>query len=261
MTIVLRLDPRTGLMRGARGAALTVPAVALAVLAHSAGGGCVTWLGVLTSLGLCWPAAVAVLARPARALVLAGWLLLAQLVTHTVLEWLCADAAAGHQLSREHVATGLVPKMLLMHGVATLLTAVVLARADARLWAARTLLRAAARAVRLVQRCPSLTRPVVSTPAPCPPVVPVLRDRWKGPHPKTRRGPPSLLLAGVFPPSRRSFPASVEAASRLEILLCVPPVPLLSLSCALPSQPRPKVPLRCAFPATPASSSQPSWPR
>jgi hypothetical protein len=193
MTAVLRLDPGTGLLRGTRAAVLTVPAVALAVFAHWAGGGCVTWLGVLTSLGLCWPAAVAVLAGRARVAVLVGWLLLAQVVTHTLLEWLCADAPAVHAAGMDHAMTGLAPRMLVMHAVAIAVTAVVLARADAGLFAAKALVRAAARTLRFVRALPSLTGTVVAKPAPCPPAVPVLGDLWKGPHPKVRRGPPALL--------------------------------------------------------------------
>lgn len=183
MTTALRLDPRAGLVRGVRAAVLTVPAVGVSALAHGMADGCGNLTGTLLAMGACWPGAVALLGARRRLPAVLAWVVLAQVLTHVLLEATCGPT----------VATGMAVlsgAMVAAHLAAALLTAAVLQRADAGLWAADALLRAGARFVRslaLLTTDPVL--PVVA-PARCADAGVLLpRSRWEA-APLLRRGPP-----------------------------------------------------------------------
>src|SRR4051812_43703548 len=93
------LDPRNGVVRGVRAAVLTVPAVGVTALGHSAAGGCTGPAAVVLAMGLCWPLAVAVLGARRRVLDLLVCVLAMQVATHAVLGWLCTGAHTGHGLT------------------------------------------------------------------------------------------------------------------------------------------------------------------
>ncbi|MCW2586062.1 MAG: hypothetical protein JWN55_1578 [Frankiales bacterium] len=193
MSAALRLDPGQGLVRGVRAAVLTAPTVGAAVLAHALGGGCLSFLAVFTAAGVCWPAAVALLGVRRRLPLLLLWIVLAQAVTHLLLERLCADVVSGQASLSQHLLTGLTGPMAVTHAGAVLVTGLLLGRADAGLWAADALLRAGARALRDTQDLPlpALPEPVRSS---APTVADARRPRpvWKA-APPVRRGPPALL--------------------------------------------------------------------
>lgn len=194
MTGTLRLDPSTGLLRGVRAGVLTVPTVGTAVLGHAAVDGCSSAFAVFVAAGLCWPAAVALLARQRRLPALLGWVLGAQLLSHAVLSALCGDGGQGGQGGLAgHVLATATPAMLTAHFAAALVTGAVLARADAGLWVARGLLRAAGRL---------LHRPRAVLPAPSSPA----------PRPAARRVVPPAQVAQTVP-SRRGPPVPVALAS------------------------------------------------
>ena len=136
------LDPRRGGLRAVRALALAAVAVGPASAAHAGLQGCVSLLGVVVAGTLCWSAGVALLGARRGPRALMAWLLAAQLVTHVVLESLCADAAHG---LLAHLAQSATPGMLAAHVGAALVSAVVLARSDEALWVARGLLRSLGR--------------------------------------------------------------------------------------------------------------------
>ncbi|MCW2600940.1 MAG: hypothetical protein JWM02_2769 [Frankiales bacterium] len=193
MTTPPYLDPRQGLVRGVRAAVLTVPAVGGAALAHSLADGCGSLLAMTAAAGLCWPAAVALLRGRRRLPALIAWLVGAQVVTHLLLEWMCPDVTSGRMGLLDHLLMGLSPAMLSVHVGAVLVTAVLLDRADAGLWAADALLRAGIRALRVLA---GRTRPVLPEPVwrgtsfVSRPVR--LHGLWEA-APLVRRGPPALL--------------------------------------------------------------------
>ena len=193
MTAMLRLDPTRALVRGVRAGVLTVPAVGMAASAHASAGSCTSLVGLGLAAGVSWPAAVALLGRRRSVLSLLAWLTLVQAVTHVILEQLCPDVMSGQMGLLDHLLMGLTPTMLLMHGGSVLLTALVLARADAGLWTARALIRAGARMIRTI-RLPKAPAVVVPRTRLLPVEPKPLIDLWKAPHP-VRRGPPALLHA------------------------------------------------------------------
>jgi hypothetical protein len=168
------IDPRRGAVRGARAAVLSVTAVAVAGAAHTLVDGCLDLDGLLLALGLCWPAAVAVLGARRRLPALVAWAVAAQVLTHVVVELTCGGSPA-------------VPaRALLLHAAAVVVTTALLHRADAGLWTAHALLRALAR---------FLPRALVVVPLPPTPLAP-LPDAvllpfvpWRA-LPRARRGPP-----------------------------------------------------------------------
>jgi hypothetical protein len=187
-----QLDPHAGLVRGVRAAVLTVPTVGGAAIAHSLVDGCDSVFALLLAAGICWPAAVALLGSRRRLPAFAAWVLLAQVATHLLLEATCPDVTSGNASWAQHLLTGVTPTMLVTHGTAALLTSVLLGRADAGLWAADALVRAGAKALRLL-------RVLVPSPLPAPVrrTAPVLavefpRSSWVAAQP-ARRGPPVLL--------------------------------------------------------------------
>jgi hypothetical protein len=172
---------------------LTVPTVGFAALAHASVDSCLSIGALLLATGLCWPAAVALLRAQRRLPALLGWVVLAQAVTHLLLEQMCGDAAPGRSGLIGHLTMGVSPAMLAMHAGSVLVTAVLLRRADAGLWAARSLVAAGARAARLfaldvvsVPRPPVLRAVRVATGARRP------RALWAA-APPLRRGPPAAL--------------------------------------------------------------------
>lgn len=193
MTAAQRLDPESGLVRGLRALVLTVPAVGGAVLAHGLTDGCGSLAAVLTAGGLCWPAAVVLLGARRRLPALIAFVLLAQLVTHALLERTCTDITSGQVGLLAHLRHGFTPQLVAIHLLAAAVTALLLGRADAGLWSARQLVRGGARILRLAGALP---------PLPLPPAVvrlvavvsgiPLLRSTWETAQP-VRRGPPAAL--------------------------------------------------------------------
>lgn len=177
-----------GPLRGARAGVLTVSAVALAEAAHAVSDGCISLTGLLVSLGLCWPAAVAVLGRRRRLPSLLGWLLGMQVVLHLLLESLCGEVVSGRESLTAHLSVAPSGRMLAAHALAVVLAAVLLGRADAKVWMVAALRRAGVLTAPLVVAQPPLTRRTRRV----APGAPVVRSRWDGPRP-SRRGPPALL--------------------------------------------------------------------
>ena len=172
------LDPRRGLARGMRALLLALVTVGVAGAAHTYVDGCLDLTGLALSLGLCWPLAVGVLGRRRSTLALLAWTGAAQVVTHAVVELTCGGTwhAAPFQV-------------LVAHGGAVVLTTLLLARADAGLWAAHALVRAFSRLLLpLLLPAPVVRRPL---PAPSAPLLP--RARWLV-SVRALRGPPTSPL-------------------------------------------------------------------
>ena len=180
-------EPGQGVARGARAAVLAGTAVAVAEVAHAGTDGCSSLVGLLLALGMCWPAAVAVLARRRRVPGLLGWLLATQVGLHVLLESRCEEVLSGREALLAHLAVPPSARVLVAHGVAVAVCAVLLGRADAGVWAV-TALRRAGRVV--APLTPVLV--VVTRVRPQVGVVLPAEDVWKGPRP-SRRGPPALL--------------------------------------------------------------------
>jgi hypothetical protein len=193
----LRLDPLGGVVRGARAGVLSGPAVGAAVVAHAAGGGCVSTVSVLASVGVAWPAAVALLGRSRSLPVMLLWLLGVQGLTHALLELACPTASpmntAVGPLAEVH---GLIGHgghaMLLGHLVAVVALGALFAVGDRAVWSAHALRRSAARAL---ARLSDLVVPAVL------PHLPLVQAEVEDSHPlvqwqvapRQRRGPPALL--------------------------------------------------------------------
>jgi hypothetical protein len=193
MTVAVRVDPGSGLVRGVRAAVLTVPTVGAAATAHSFVDGCDSVFALVVAAGGCWPAAVALLGARRRMPALLVWVLMAQAITHLLLEAMCSDVTSGHVGWVQHLTTGVTPAMLVSHGFAVVVTSLLLGRADAGLWAADALIRAGARALRLgdALATPQLPAPVRRIRRPALVLEPALSS-WVVAHP-SRRGPPVLL--------------------------------------------------------------------
>lgn len=187
MTAHQRIDPRAGLVRGVRAAALTAPTVGTAVAAHSLADGCAGPVAIGTAVGLCWPAAVALLGTRRSLPTLLAWVVTAQLAVHVLLERMCPDVVSGQTSLAQHLTHTTGTTMLATHAVAAALTAVLLHRADGGLWVAHALRRAAARL-----RPPRAVAVVVPSarPVPASAVPVVLRDLTET-APLQRRGPPA----------------------------------------------------------------------
>jgi hypothetical protein len=172
------IDPRGGAARGLRALLLALTAVAVAGAAHTAAAGCVDLLGLALALGTCWPAAVALLGRRRRLPVLLAWTTGAQAVTHVLLATTCG--AGWHVVPAPALAA---------HAAAVVVTTALLHRADAALWVAHVLRRAATRWLRRP------TAPVLpSLPRHAPiDLLQACRQIWQAP-PRPGRGPPSVLL-------------------------------------------------------------------
>ena len=170
------LAPERGLLRALRGGSVAVASTVLALTAHVAGGGSApsTGLGLVATVAL-GTAATAVADRRASVggmFVVVG---AGQLVLHGLL---AALSPAAHS----HATVPVVPgsAMLVAHSAAAVLTALLLARADAAVFAV-------ARAVGLV--LPRATTVLAAPPAPLRFLVP------PRPVPVTVR----VLLARVLP--------------------------------------------------------------
>ena len=188
MTAHLRIDPRAGLVRGVRAAALTLPTVGTAVAAHSLADGCAGPVAIATAAGLCWPAAVALLGTRRSLPTLLVWVVAAQIAVHVLLERMCPDVVSGQTSLAQHLSHTTSTTMLATHAVAAALSALLLHRADGGLWFADALSRAFAR-LRLPRR-PVLVVPSLR-PVPASAVPVVLRDQVER-APLQRRGPPAL---------------------------------------------------------------------
>lgn len=223
MSTPLRVDPTRGLVRGVRAAVLTVPIVAGAVLAHATADGCADLLAVVAALGLCWPAAVALLGarRSLGALVL--WVAGTQVVTHVLLEWVCGEGG-GHASLAQHLLSSLDGTMIATHLIAVVVTSVLLGRADAGLWTADALLSSASRLLGLPTPLPAQVTPVVLAHLRRPDAVPPLHPLWET-APLQRRGPPGCALAqrASRPCCLRRRPGLSSGPPSLE-LSCAPPV-------------------------------------
>jgi hypothetical protein len=193
VTAALRLDPAKGLVRGVRAAVLTAPTVGGAVLAHAFVDGCGSFMAVFTAAGVCWPAAVAVLGARRRLPVLLLWVVMAQAVTHLLLERMCPEVMSGQTSLADHLLMGVTGPMVAAHVGAVLVTGLLLGRADAGLWGADALVRAGARALRATRDLPlpALPEPVATSTTTVED-IPRPRGVWKA-APPVRRGPPALL--------------------------------------------------------------------
>lgn len=187
MTAHQRIDPRAGLVRGVRAAALTVPTVGTAVAAHSLSDGCAGPVALATAAGLCWPAAVALLGTRRSLPTLLAWVVVAQLAVHVLLERMCPSVVSGQTSLVEHLSHTTGTTMLATHAVAAAVTALLLHRADGGLWVAHALRRAVARL--LVPRHAVVVAPSLR-PVPASAVPVVLRDLGET-APLQRRGPPA----------------------------------------------------------------------
>jgi hypothetical protein len=176
---------------------LSVPAVGAAVVAHAAGGGCVSTTSVLASAGIAWPAAVALLGRSRSLPVLTLWLLGVQGLTHALLELACPTASPmNHAVGPLAAVHGLIGHgghaMLLGHVAAVVVLGSLFAVADRAVWSAHALRRSAARAL---ARLAHVVVPAVV------PHLPLVRPEVEDSHPlvsrrvapRQRRGPPALL--------------------------------------------------------------------
>lgn len=179
--------PACGGVRAIRAGFLASVAVGVAELAHAGTDGCGSLVALLLAFGLTWPAAVAMLGARRQVPALVGWLLATQLVLHVLLESRCDEVLSGRQGLLDHLAAVPAGRALLAHGLAVLVSAVLLGRADAGVWAADML----RRAVRPVVRLGVVVVPAQRTQVPVAVVLPA-RDTWKGRRP-SRRGPPALL--------------------------------------------------------------------
>jgi hypothetical protein len=169
-------DLGTGAVRLVRGLLLALPAVGTATLGHASVDGCVEVLGVASALSLSWASAVAIVGTRRRTSTLLTWVVLAQALSHVVLSASCDGWAHARQLPS--------PQLLLTHGAAALVMAVLLGHGDAGLWTAQQLVRAARR---LLAPAPVLSVPsrrVLSVPRP------VLLTTTLPLHELSRRGPP-----------------------------------------------------------------------
>jgi hypothetical protein len=195
VTDPLRLDPQQGLVRVVRAGVLTVPAVGFAAFAHASVDRCVSVVAVLLAVSVCWPAAVVLLGAQRRIPALLGWLVVAQGVTHLLLQQMCGDAGRGSSGLIEHLMMGVSPDMLAMHAGSVIFTAVLFGRADAGLWTARAVVRAGARALR---RIGAPVLPVGLPRVYCTAGASTGKRRpqvlWEAGAPQ-RRGPPALLAS------------------------------------------------------------------
>jgi hypothetical protein len=121
------------------------------------------------------------------------WLAVGQLLGHGLLEYTCHGP--------DHHATGTAMPMLVLHAVAVLVAALVLAGGEHRLWAfARLLSALQARVGQLSTRALGLPHPVVPSwrrpPAPAPATVSWPTSTWCSDRP-VRRGPPCRALSRI----------------------------------------------------------------
>jgi len=160
--------------------------VGLAEVAHAGTDGCGSVLGLLLALGLAWPAAVAVLGVRRRVPVLLLWLAATQVVLHVLLESRCDEVLSGRQGVVAHLSSPPSGRVLLAHGLAVVVSALLLGRAEAGMWAAD----AVRRSLRVGVPVMAVVVPVVRARL-WVPVLPLAQDVWRGPRP-ARRGPPAL---------------------------------------------------------------------
>jgi hypothetical protein len=195
------LNPLAGSVRAARAALLATPAVASAVLAHAAGGGCLSVLSVAFAGAFAWPAAVLLLGAHRSVVSVLVWLVGCQVVTHLVLEMACPSAPpmglpgeqggmAWWQMALGHGGT----PMLAAHAAAAVVMALLFCAGDAAVWSAYHVRRAVAGAVRWVR---TLMVPAVVVPEPADVGRFEVEDEraralWQV-APWWRRGPPVLL--------------------------------------------------------------------
>jgi hypothetical protein len=179
-------SPDASTVRALRAAVLRVPAVGTAALAHAAVDPCQNFLGVLLAAGVCWPAAVALLGARRHRMVLLGWILTAQAVTHLMLSLTCSSPASGWELLHQALPGGL---MLAAHAASAAIAAVLLAKADAGLWAARALLRSGSRLLRTLTRPSIRPRVPARLPRLVPLAIPELGTIWQAGTPVLRAPP------------------------------------------------------------------------
>lgn len=184
---MIRLAPARGGLRLVRGGVLAVCSTALAVAAHTAGGGGQPNVGLAVLLMALLAAAGAALARRRRHLPgILGVLAVTQVVLHFLLAVADVHATAGD--------SALWPgwRMLAAHATAVLVTALVLSKAEAAVFLV------AAALARLVPR-PLVLAPPESPRDPLIVAEPVDREaRVLLRRVCPRRGPPFLLLNRPF---------------------------------------------------------------
>jgi hypothetical protein len=143
---------------------------------------------------LSWSTAVVQLGRQARLSKLLAWTIVTQAVTHLALSATCGTVVDGRESVFAHLSRTLTGRVLLLHGLIALLSACFLSRADAGLWTAHRLMRAATR-LRLVWiselRPVSLSSPGSFAAQPDSDLAPV---RIRATRLPVRRGPPAQLV-------------------------------------------------------------------
>jgi hypothetical protein len=183
--------PGRGALRLARTLLVVLPSTILSSAAHASAGGCVTVGGVALLVVLLSTSTWTQLARQRSSVFLLTWLALGQVLGHGVLELTCRGPA--------HAAESTSLLMLALHGVSVVLTAVVLAGGERRLWALAGLLEALrSRLAQLAGRFVRRDDPPVTT-DPAAGAIPSTPLTWV-PSPwcslrPVRRGPPGPALS------------------------------------------------------------------
>jgi hypothetical protein len=178
--------PGRGALRLARTLLVVLPSTVLSSLAHTSAGGCVTVAGVALFVVLLGSSTWTQLSRERSATFLLTWLGLGQVLGHGVLELTCRGPA--------HAAESAALPMLALHSASVVLTTLVLACGERRLWALAGMLetlRARLRqlALQLVRRnVVPITTDDAATALPWSRVT-WLSSPWCSPRP-VRRGPP-----------------------------------------------------------------------
>jgi hypothetical protein len=181
--------PGRGALRAARTLLVAVPSVTLSAAAHAATGGCITAVGVLLTAVVVGLSTWTQVSRERSVVFLLAWLTLGQVVGHGLFELGCHGPA--------HAAAATGPQMVTLHGASVLLSALILAVGESRVWRlARAL---SALPVRLRHVAAHLARletprlPVLpSRPATSRPPFRWQKSLWCSPRP-VRRGPPVAL--------------------------------------------------------------------
>ncbi|MDT7569990.1 MAG: hypothetical protein QOE05_164 [Actinomycetota bacterium] len=170
---------------------VAAPSTMLSTAAHSAGGGCVSAFGVLLT-GLIFGASTwTQLSRERSRGFLLCWVAVGQLLGHGLLELGCHGA--------QHHGAAPASLMLVLHGCAALLVALLLSHGERHVWSfARVIAALPARLRAVARRCAPADVRLPAVPAELlhAPAVPHRRQAslWCSPQP-VRRGPPRLALS------------------------------------------------------------------
>jgi hypothetical protein len=181
--------PGRGALRAARTLLVAVPSVTLSAAAHAAAGGCITATGVLLTAVVVGLSTWTQLSRERSTTFLLTWLTLGQVVGHGLLELGC------HGPDHAAAATGL--PMVALHAASVLLSALLIAAGESRVWRLARALSALPFRLRYVTawlaRLETPPIPVLPSHHAAPPApVRWQKSPWCSPRP-VRRGPPVAL--------------------------------------------------------------------